>query len=85
MVDAEYYFLVYAPGNPVRWYVAGQPARSVVVPVHLLLHAGFTLLRAVASGTKPSRQQKAALAREAVALPESDEAAAIAELLRRDP
>lgn len=85
VVDAEYFYLVYKPGNPARWYVTGQPRRDVPnVPVHLLLHVGFTMQAAV-PGKRPSRVQKEALARGAMKLSDADDAAGIAELQRRLP
>ena len=86
VVDAEYYFIVYKPGNlrgnPAHWYVAGQPSRAVVVPTHLLLRVGFSMPPALL-GPKPSREQKAACKRHAVVLSDEVHVSAVAMLRRR--
>eukprot|EP00964_Phaeocystis_antarctica_P060657 scaffold36170_cov44-Phaeocystis_antarctica.AAC.1 len=67
VLDGEYAYLVYKPGNPAHWYVMGQPARHVTIPTHLLLRVGFLMQTAVTPG-KPSRQQRIACERDAVVL-----------------
>ena len=83
---AEYYCIVYKPGNlrgnPAHWYVAGQPSRAVVVPTHLLLRVGFSMPPALL-GPKPSREQKAACKRHAVVLSDEVHVSAVAMLRRR--
>ena len=83
VVDAEYYFLCYRPGNPARWYVAAQPApRLVKVPTHLLLRVGFRMQLAQL-GRAPSKQQRQHVQRNAIVLPIEEHQAAVAELQRR--
>ena len=83
VVDAEYYFLCYRPGNPARWYVAAQPApRLVTVPTHLLLRVGFRMQLAQL-GRTPSKQQRQHVQRNAIVLPIEEHQAAVAELQRR--
>ena len=83
VVDAEYYFLCYRPGNPARWYVAAQPApRLVTVPTHLLLRVGFRMQLAQL-GRAPSKQQRQHVQRNAIVLPIEEHQAAVAELQRR--
>ena len=82
VVDAEYAFLVYKPGNPARWYTLGQPARYVCVPTHLLLCVGFAMQLAVLR-ERSTLQQRRACERNAVVLADREHAAAIAVLERR--
>ena len=82
VVEAEYCFLIYKPGNPARWYVKGQPPRVVKVPTHLLLCVGFSMQTAQL-GLAPSRQQKAAIQRGAVVLAEAQHDFAVAALQKR--
>ena len=82
VVEAAWCFLVYKPGNPARWYVKGQPKRVVKVPTHLLLCVGFSMEPA-RLGLAPSRQQKAAIARNAVVLAEEQHNFAVAVLQKR--
>ena len=82
VLDGEYAYLVYKPGNPARWYVMGQPARHVTIPTHLLLRVGFPMQTAV-TPAKPSRQQRIACERDAVVLSAEEHAAALAVLRQR--
>jgi hypothetical protein len=67
VIEAEYYWLWYRPGNPARWYVPGAPRRFPTVPTELLLRVGFDMPPATLHG-KSSLQQKKACDRGAVVL-----------------
>ena len=87
VLDGEYYYLVYKahPTNSIsaRWYTTGQPPRHATgVPTHLLLCAGFAMPLAVL-GRTPSKQQRNAVERGAIVLPEDVHMRALTALRQR--
>ena len=66
-----------------RWYTTGQPPRHATgVPTHLLLCAGFAIPLA-ALGRTPSKQQRNAVERGAIVLPEDVHVRALTALRQR--
>ena len=87
VLDGEYYYLVYKahPTNSIsaRWYTTGQPPRPCVgVPTHMLLCVGFAMPLAVLRN-KSSPQQRSAVERGAVVLPEDVHVRALTALRQR--
>jgi len=85
VLDGEYYYLVYKahPTKSIsaRWYTTGQPPRPGV-PTHMLLCVGFAMPPAVLRN-RSSPQQRNAVERGAVVLPEDVHVRALNTLCQR--
>jgi len=83
VVDLEYLYLVNGPTTTPRWYHSSSPPTSVSIPAHLVLHAGFEMVRAVLPERGASSQQRQGVSMGAVVLSEADHEAALLELETR--